>query len=90
MRRGASIHDRNLRVQGGELDLLASIDGERVAIEVKTSSVESVGDPEDHFDAEKQRRVRRLAGSVGAYRVDFVGVEVSSQGVNVRWLPRVC
>jgi Holliday junction resolvase-like predicted endonuclease len=74
---------------GGEVDLVASFGEERVAVEVKSGLATSIGDPEYHFDEEKQRRLWKLAGAVNAYRVDFVGIEVSERGVRVRWLPAV-
>lgn len=88
--RGASILARNVRVGRGEIDLMVLIDGQRVAVEVKATTSESVGDPIDHFDEEKQRQVRALAGRQDVFRIDYVGVELSSSGVTIRWLPEVC
>lgn len=75
---------------GGELDLLVAIDDLRVVVEVKTTSERSSGDAIDHFNDDKQRKVRLLANRVGAHRVDYVGVELSAAAVTVRWLPGVC
>ncbi|MCP4309469.1 MAG: hypothetical protein GY926_06700 [bacterium] len=88
--RGATIVDRNLRIGRGELDLVVSLDGELVAVEVKTGSVGPGNDPIHHFDDAKQYQVRALATQRGVYRVDYLGVAVSAAGVTIRWLPRVC
>jgi Holliday junction resolvase-like predicted endonuclease len=79
-----------VRIGRGELDLVASIDGELVAVEVKAASVGPGNDPIHHFDDAKQYQVRALATQRRIYRVDYVGVAVSAAGVTVRWLPRVC
>ena len=88
--RGARVLQRNLRVVGGELDLILDFRGRRVVVEVKTTTVTSSGDAIYHFDEDKQRRVRRLANRVGAHQVDYVGVELSSSAATVRWLPAIC
>ena len=88
--RGASILDRNVRVGRGEIDLVVSLDGERVAVEVKSALASASSDPIYHFDDDKQRQVRMLAHRHGISRVDYIGVELSAGGVTVRWLPRVC
>jgi Holliday junction resolvase-like predicted endonuclease len=77
-----------VRVGRGELDLIATIAGERAAIEVKTSTGPS--DPVHHLDDDKQGQVRGLAQQLGILRVDYVGVAMSATGVTVHWLPRVC
>ena len=84
------IIERNARIGRGELDLIISIDGEAVAVEVKTGSDSDGNDPIYHFDDDKQYQVRSLAGQRGMRRVDYVGVTVSADGVTVRWLPGVC
>jgi Holliday junction resolvase-like predicted endonuclease len=71
----------------GELDLIVAFGEEIAAVEVKTGSGGS--DPIYHFDAQKQRQVRALAGTRRIGRVDFVGVVRSADGFTVRWLPRV-
>ena len=82
------ILERNTRIGRGELDLIVSIDGERVVVEVKTGSGDN--DPIFHFDSAKQQQVRSLASARGIARVDYVGVNMSGRGATVRWLPRVC
>jgi len=76
---------RNLAVDGGEIDIVATDSTTRVAIEVRT--VTGDGDPIDAVDPTKRAHVRRLAGRVGARRVDFLGVGFRSWGVEVHWVP---
>lgn len=60
--KGYSIIDRNWRIKGGEIDLIASsADGVIVFVEVKTRSSESFGHPLEAINSEKQARLMRLA-----------------------------
>lgn len=52
-----------------------------MAIEVRTTT--GSGDPIDAIGEEKRRHVRRLASSVGASRVEFVGIGLDRTGVTV-------
>ncbi len=87
---GATDLAHNVRVGRGELDLVALLGNERVAVEVKTSRADSRGEAGFHFDRNKREQVRRLASSLGIWRVDYIGVEVASDLAIVTWLPRVC
>jgi Holliday junction resolvase-like predicted endonuclease len=69
----------------GEIDLVAIDRGQRVAVEVRTVTAE--GDPIDAVGHSKRKRVRRLAGSIGAARVDFIGVRLGAGDVVVHWVP---
>ncbi len=82
---GMSPLARNLEVDGGELDLVMSDRGRRVAVEVR--SVTRDGDPIDAVDRGKRQHVRKLASGVGISRVDFLGVGFRSWGVEVHWVP---
>ncbi len=84
-RRGAIVVDRNVRVGRDEIDLLVSVDGRRVAVEVKTAR-HGQDRPEENFDQFKEQRVRRAAGTVGATRVDLITVVFDATGAKVRWL----
>jgi Holliday junction resolvase-like predicted endonuclease len=75
----------NVEVDGGEIDLLMSDRSTRVAVEVRT--VTRDGDPIDAVDGVKRGHVRRLAGRVGAGRVDYLGVGFRPWGVEVHWVP---
>ena len=88
--RGASVLDRNVRVGRGEIDLVVSLDGECIAVEVKAGLANDSNRPIYHFDDAKQKQVRMLAHQHGESRVDYVGVILSETGVVVRWLPRIC
>lgn len=87
-RRGATILDRNVRVGRGEIDLLVLIEGERVAVEVKTALGSSVL-PEENFDEAKQRHVRVAARNLAppVWRIDLVTVRLTGAGATVRWMP---
>ncbi len=91
IRRGGVIVGRNLRVGRNEIDLLAEIDGQRVAIEVKTgASWHGASDPVGNFDDVKAQRVRDAAQALrpAAMRVDLICVTVGRSGVAIRWSPR--
>jgi Holliday junction resolvase-like predicted endonuclease len=87
---GLDVVRRNLEVAGvesirGELDLLALDRGQRVVIEVR--AITSDRDPIDAIGPGKRRRVSRLAGAVGAARVDFLGIRFGPDDVVVHWVP---
>jgi len=76
---------RNVEVDGGEVDLLMSDNGTKVAVEVRT--VTGAGDPIDAVDRGKRSHVGRLAGKAGASRVDYLGIGFRPWGVEVHWVP---
>lgn len=86
--RGAKVIGHNLRHGRGEVDLLASIEGVRVAVEVKTRT-RNVDDPSEAFTPAKAAMVRRTAAQLDppALRVDLVTVVVDESGVALRWIP---
>lgn len=75
----------NVEIPGGEVDLVADDNGARVVVEVRTTT--GPGDPIDAVTYEKRRRVRSLASRLGATRVDFIGVLLSEDSVEVHWVP---
>lgn len=83
-RHGLSVLGRNLEVDGGEIDLLADDGGRRVVVEVRTITGDH--DPLAAYGPEKRRRVARLAGRVGADRVDLVAVRLTPSAAEVRWV----
>ena len=85
-RRGATVLDRNVRVGSDEIDLVVRIDDARVAVEVKTG-LGSGTRPWENFDDVKEAKVRRAARALGIRRVDLIAVELTADGVVVRWLP---
>ncbi len=82
---GLRVLAANVRVDRGEIDILALDRGEKVAIEVRTITGE--GEPIDAVDPAKRRRVHRLARQAGAKRVDFVGVRLGPDAVVFHWVP---
>lgn len=86
-RRGANVVDRNVTLDSGELDLIISLGGRKIAVEVKSGSGDI--DPIVHFDSEKRSRVQQLARRTSCRRIDVVIVWFKSEGVWVRWLQGV-
>ena len=84
-RHGLEIIGRNVEVGRGEIDLLAMDRGRRVVVEVRATTADR--DPIDAIGPQKRHRVTRLAGAVGAHRVDFLGVRIGSDDVVVHWVP---
>jgi len=82
---GLSILASNVRVEGGEIDLVALDRGQKVAIEVR--AITGQGDPIDAVDPVKRRKVRRLAHQTGASRVDFIGIAIETGAAVVHWVP---
>lgn len=83
--KGLSIEAINVQLSDGELDVLATDAGQRVVVEVRTTSTGQ--DPIDAIGVGKRRRVERLARVVRADRVDFVGIRVGQLGFDVHWVP---
>ncbi len=87
-RRGADVVDHNVRVGRDEIDLIARIDDQLVAVEVKTGLGPGTR-PWENFDDDKADRIRRAADSLSIRRVDLIAVEMGVDGAVVRWLPGV-
>lgn len=89
---GAEIVGRNVAVPGGEIDLVAVIDGVRTVVEVRTVLSEPgplAPDPVAALDDVKVALVRRHARRLGGVRrIDLMAVRFWSAGVDVHWLPR--
>ncbi len=86
--RGAVIVDRNVQIGHDEIDLVARVEGQVVAIEVKTG-VGPESRPWENFDDDKNARIRRAAGALSIRRIDLIAVEFATDGVTVRWLPGI-
>jgi len=87
---GFTILRRNFTCHLGEIDIIAERGGVRYFIEVKTRSGVSFGDPGEAVNADKQRRLRRLASYyIVASRypgpVDFGVVEVIHSSADRRY-----
>lgn len=93
-RAGYRVVNRNWRVRGGELDIVA-LDGETlVFVEVKVRTGERIGFAEDTLDARKLGRLMRAAQLYveahqehidRVWRVDFVAITLSQGGVVRRY-----
>ncbi len=93
-RAGYRIIDRNWRIRGGEIDIVA-LDGETLAfVEVKARTGERVGYAEDAIDTRKLTRLMRAAEMYveahaehgdRIWRVDFVAITLSAGGVVRRY-----
>ncbi len=85
---GCVIRDRNWRIKGGELDLVAEDGGEIVFVEVKTRQGSAYGFPEEAVTFAKRQRLRFAAhayltahGLHGRpYRFDVISVTVPRLG----------
>jgi len=91
-REGYEILDRNFRVKGGELDIVArSSKGELVVVEVKTRSNNAFGYPESFVDEAKQQRIVHAAGiwqekyaPESGIRFDIIAVEREAKTIRIR------
>ena len=86
---GWDVHERNLRVAGVEVDLLARDDRTDVLVEVKLRSRSDFGGAAWAVDRRKHERLRRAARALvhaGAriVRIDVVAVEFEEDGVRLR------
>lgn len=87
-RQGYTILERNHRLPGGEIDVVARDGDCLVLVEVRTRRGTNYGTPEESLTPTKQRRMRHLAEAYvealpeppPAYRVDVVAVELSPAG----------
>lgn len=82
---GLRILASNVAVDGGEIDLLADDSGTRVAVEVRTTTGHH-DDPIDAVSVSKRMQVQKLARSVRAERVDYVGVRLGTTHVDFHWV----
>lgn len=86
--KGYTIIARQWRCRIGEIDIVASRDGQTVFVEVKALRDARFGFPESAIRPEKARRLARLAEwYAGAhqlqparYRIDVVAVELTADG----------
>lgn len=78
------IRDSNVELRHGEIDLLATDGLDLVVVEVRTTT--GIDDPIDAIDKAKRRRVRKLAGLLGASRVDFLGIRLGAEWIDFHWV----
>ncbi len=85
--RGCTLIERNLFVEGDELDLVVDDGGRIVVVEVKTTT--NGDDPLEAVDRGKAGRIRRAVAGCGLVvdRIDLIAVSFDASGATVRWLP---
>src|SRR5262245_11806474 len=86
---GWDVHERNVRLAGVEVDLLARDDRTEVLVEVKLRSRDDFGGAVSAVDRRKHERLWRAARALvhaGArlVRIDVVTVELEADGVRLR------
>ncbi len=89
LQRGYRILERNFRCRYGEIDLVAEHEQELVFVEVKTRRGTAFGLPEEAVTPRKQRTILTVAAhylelhacAERSWRVDVVGVQMSSRGI---------
>lgn len=86
---GCRVLERNVRIGGVEVDLVADDRGAHVLVEVKFRGRSDFGGAAMAVDRAKRERLRRAAGATlhaGArrVRVDVVAVEMNPEGAVVR------
>ncbi|NJN67307.1 MAG: YraN family protein [Chloroflexaceae bacterium] len=93
IRQGYTILDQQWRCRMGEIDLVASQEGQLVFVEVRTRRSETYGSPEESLTPAKRERLRTLAwayleahaqGDTVSWRIDVIAIVVSRAGRVVR------
>jgi len=82
---GLTIIERNVFIDGDELDLIVLEGTRRIVVEVKTSA--NGDDPMEAIDDVIRRAVRGYGLPV--YRIDAIAVRLTPAGASVRWLKAV-
>lgn len=84
-KKGYRVRERNYRISGGEIDLIAERDGILVFVEVKTRSSNHYGYPEESVARSKKIRLARAARNYLArhphpsfYRFDIIAIKALS------------
>ena len=85
-RRGVHIASTNVFVDRDEIDIIYRGDNGLIAVEVKTARDD--GDPFDALTDMKMRRLRRAVSGYGGpiAAIDAIGITISSDGAQIRWL----
>lgn len=81
LRQGYLVLERNIRTPYGEIDIVASIEGVSVFVEVKARASRSFGLPEDSLTPRKLKHMRAAAGyyaaehEIDSWQCDAIAVE---------------
>ncbi len=94
---GYKIIDNNYRTPLGEIDIVASIMGVTVLVEVRTRTTLAYGSPEESITTDKARRLKRLALSylqthqlsAAPSRIDLVAVMVDRETCKVKKIKHI-
>ncbi|HEY2642688.1 MAG TPA: YraN family protein [Galbitalea sp.] len=95
---GYAIVERNWRCSQGEIDIVATRDGETVFVEVKTRTSVAFGHPLEAITVRKLARLRRLAaawcdahpGRHSRIRIDAIAIIAPTHGlIEIEHLERV-
>ncbi len=85
--KGWTILERNIRVRGGELDLVALDGDELVVVEVRTRSIGKILPAEETVGPRKMKVLVRSGrilvetrGWVGPWRIDLLGINLDADG----------
>lgn len=84
---GYTVAQRNRRIAGVEVDLIARDGSTAVLVEVKTRARSDYGGAALAVDRNKRERLMRAARAVAtvhAVRVDVIAIELSEDGARVR------
>jgi putative endonuclease len=86
---GLEVVQRNVRLAGVEVDLLAADGATRVVVEVKVRGRGDYGGAAEAIDAGQRARLIRAARSLEgpaapAVRIDVVAIEIEADGARVR------
>jgi putative endonuclease len=89
--RGYQIVGTNYRSRDGEVDIIAAKDGVLVFVEVRAKTGLNFGSPEESVTLRKKKKLVLVAqdyvqkhGIEGAWRIDFIAVELDGRGNALR------
>ena len=85
---GSRLTERNVRIAGVEIDLVADDRGTMVLVEVKTRARNDWGGAALAIDARKRERLRRAARAceqrgMARVRIDVIAIETDAEGARL-------
>lgn len=95
-KKGYRVLERNYRITGGEIDIVAQVKDELVFVEVKLRSSIQYGYPEEGVSFVKQKRLARAIRSYlkmrdndTLFRFDIIAVAITSSGPDIEHLENI-
>jgi len=96
-KKGYRILERNFRVKGGEIDIVAEKSGEIVFVEVRTRTSSEFMEPIESITPAKRKRLRRAAEvfllsrglELNPCRFDFISVVVNGSKFKIEHMENV-